>query len=211
MRTRFVLAIAAMALIVTASNYLVQFPVNAHLGAINLADLLTWGAFTYPVAFLVNDLTNRHFGPEMARSVVLVGFVIAVLMSMALASPRIAIASGMAFLVAQTLDIVIFHRLRKGRWWRAPLISSTVGSAIDTLLFFGVAFASTFAFLDTGLGREDASLAFLVPFLSVGADVPLWMSLAAGDFIVKMLVALTLLVPYKVLRAWIPERVVVAT
>ncbi|MCD7061273.1 VUT family protein [Pelagibacterium xiamenense] len=211
MSTRFVLAIAAMAFVVTASNYFVQFPVQAQLGPINLADLLTWGAFTYPIAFLVNDLTNRHFGPEKARIVVLVGFVIAVAMSMLLASPRIAVASGTAFLIAQTLDIVIFHRLRQGRWWQAPLISSTIGSAIDTLFFFGVAFAGTFAFLDTGLGREDASLAFPVPFLSVGGDVPLWVSLAAGDFVVKMLVALALLVPYKVLRGWIPDRVVIAS
>lgn len=206
MRSRFFLAIIAMAVVVTASNFLVQFPLDAQLGAIDLAEILTWGAFTYPLAFLVNDLTNRHFGPRAARGVVLVGFAIAVVMSIFLASPRIAIASGVAFLTAQLLDVSIFDRLRAAKWWKAPLVSSTMGSVIDTILFFGIAFAATFAFLDTGLGREDASLAFGVPLLSVGPEVPLWVSLALGDFIVKMVVALALLAPYKVLRAIIPDR-----
>jgi queuosine precursor transporter len=206
MRSRFFLAIIAMAVVVTASNFLVQFPLDAQLGAIDLAEILTWGAFTYPLAFLVNDLTNRHFGPRAARGVVLVGFAIAVVMSIFLASPRIAIASGAAFLTAQLLDVSIFDRLRAAKWWKAPLVSSTMGSVIDTILFFGIAFAATFAFLDTGLGREDASLGFGVPLLSVGPEVPLWVSLALGDFIVKMIVALALLAPYKVLRAMIPDR-----
>jgi queuosine precursor transporter len=127
-------------------------------------------------------------------------------MSIFLASPRIAIASGAAFLTAQLLDVSIFDRLRAAKWWKAPLVSSTMGSVIDTILFFGIAFAATFAFLDTGLGREDASLGFGVPLLSVGPEVPLWVSLALGDFIVKMIVALALLAPYKVLRAMIPDR-----
>ena len=112
MLSRFLVAVAAMVAVVVASNYLVQFPVAAQLGPINLADILTWGAFTYPVAFLVTDLTNRHFGPVIARRVVYVGFAIAIVWSIALASPRIAIASGAAFLLAQTLDVVIFDRLR---------------------------------------------------------------------------------------------------
>lgn len=198
--------IVAMCAVVAASNYLVQFPVQAHLGSINLADILTWGAFTYPVAFLVTDLTNRRFGPAAARIVVIAGFVLAVVLSVWLASPRIAIASGSAFLVAQLLDVAIFERLRRQAWWKAPLISSLLGSVIDTVLFFGVAFSAGFAFLDTGFGLEDGSLAFPVPFLGVGSQVPLWMSLAAGDFAVKILVALVLLAPYRVLRGFIADR-----
>lgn len=207
MRTRFLLAVVAMAIVVAASNFLVQFPVQAQLGGINLADLLTWGAFTYPVAFLVTDLTNRYFGPNGARGVVLVGFAIAVVWSIFLASPRIAIASGSAFLVAQFLDVSIFNRMRSGAWWQAPLVSSFIGSVLDTLIFFGLAFSARFAFIDTGLGMEDGSLAFGVPFLGVGAEVPLWVSLAAGDFVVKMLVAFALLVPYRALRGVISDRV----
>lgn len=207
MLARFLVAVAAMVAVVAASNFLVQFPVQAWLGPINLADTLTWGAFTYPVAFLITDLTNRHFGPSVARRIVVAGFVIAVAWSVLLASPRIAIASGTAFLLAQTLDVTIFDRLRRSpHWWHAPLISSLLGSVIDTLLFFGVAFSASFAFLDTALGREDGSLAFPVPFLSVGAEVPLWVSLAGGDFVVKLLVALALLAPYKLLRALVPDR-----
>ncbi len=210
MGVRFLVAVLAMAVVVAASNYLVQFPVQASLGAIDLADILTWGAFTYPVAFLVNDLTNRHFGPKHARVVVLAGFAIAVVWSLFLASPRIALASGAAFLVAQLLDVSIFNRLRRGQWWQAPLISSVLGAVIDTVLFFGVAFAATFAFLDTGLGIEDGSLPFATPLLSVGPDVPLWVSLAVGDFLVKILVTLVLLVPYGALRRAIPDRAVAA-
>jgi len=208
MGVRFFWAVLAMAVVVTASNYLVQFPVEASLGAINLADILTWGAFTYPVAFMVNDLTNRHFGPAAARVVVLVGFAIAVVWSIFLASPRIAIASGSAFLIAQFLDVSIFDRLRAGKWWHAPLISSVLGAVIDTVLFFGIAFAAAFSLLDTGLGLDDGSLPFATPFLSVGPDVPLWVSLAVGDFLVKIAVTLVLLVPYKALRRAIPDRVV---
>lgn len=205
---RFVLAVLAMAVVVTASNFLVQFPVKARISGVDLAEILTWGAFTYPLAFMVNDLTNRHFGPVAARKVVLVGFAIAVAMSISLASPRIAIASGTAFLIAQLLDTQVFDRLRAASWWKAPLVSSTFGSAIDTVLFFGIAFAASFAFIDTGLGYEDSSLAFPVPFLSVfGFQTPLWISLAAGDFIVKLLVALVLLAPYRMLRGVIPDRV----
>lgn len=186
----------AMAVIVVASNFLVQFPVQLNLGSIQLAEILTWGAFTYPVAFLITDLANRKFGPSNARLVVAAGFILAVVLSIWLATPRIAIASGTAFLVAQLLDVSVFDRLRNSTWWRAPLISSLLGSALDTVLFFGLAFAPAFGVLD--FGGEDGSLGFAVPFLSVGAEVPLWISLAVGDFIVKVLVGLAMLLPYGV-------------
>ena len=195
----FAIAITAMAIVVVASNFLVQFPVQGTLGSINLADLLTWGAFTYPAAFLVTDLTNRRFGPQAARRVVLIGFALAVGLSVWLATPRIAIASGTAFLVAQLLDITIFDRLRRASWWKAPFVSSMIGSVVDTLLFFSIAFAARFAFIDSSFGLEDSSLAFPVPFLGLGSDVPLWVSLAAGDFIVKVLVAIAMLAPYRVI------------
>jgi uncharacterized PurR-regulated membrane protein YhhQ (DUF165 family) len=183
--------VAAMAAVVVASNVLVQYP----FGHFGLQDLLTWGAFTYPIAFLVNDLTNRRFGKEAARRVVYAGFAIAVVLSVWFATPRIAIASGSAFLVAQLLDTQIFDRLRHDAWWKPPLVSTVIGSIVDTILFFSLAFAATFAFLDTGLGMEDGSLGFAVPFF-FGTEVPLWMSLAFGDFCVKMLVGLVMLAPY---------------
>lgn len=187
--------VAAMTAIVAASNFFVQFPFQ-HLG---LGETLTWGAFTYPAAFLVTDLANRRFGPRAARQVVLAGFVLAVMLSVWLASPRIAIASGMAFLVAQLLDVAVFDRLRHGVWWRAPLVSTLLGSALDTALFFSLAFAARFSFMDTAFGLDDGSLAFPVALLGFGADVPLWVSLALGDFGVKLLVGLAMLVPYGVL------------
>lgn len=205
MLTRLIVAFVAMVAVVSASNILVLHPFAVTLGGVNLGDTLTWGAFTYPAAFLVTDLTNRHFGPRRARFVVLAGFIVAVAMSIWLASPRIAIASGSAFLVAQMLDVSIFNWLRQGRWWRAPLTSSLIGSVIDTLIFFSLAFAPFFAGIDAMLGREDSSLGFGVPFLSVGAEVPLWISLAVGDFLVKLLMAAILLAPYGVLRRRIPD------
>ncbi|KPB00865.1 VUT family protein [Ahrensia marina] len=189
------LFILAMCAVVVASNFLVQFPVQAHLGAINLADLLTWGAFTYPMAFLVTDLTNRRFGKSQARVVVFSGFILAVVLSIWLATPRIAIASGSAFLLAQLLDVSIFDRLRASQWWKAPLISTVLGSILDTILFFGIAFAPVFGFLD--FGGQDGSLGFAVPFLGIGAQVPLWISLAVGDFIVKIFVGVAMLFPYR--------------
>lgn len=182
--------VAAMAAVVVASNILVQYP----FGHFGLQDLLTWGAFTYPIAFLVNDLTNRRFGKQAARKVVLAGFALAVVLSVWLATPRIAIASGSAFLVAQLLDTQIFDRLRNDAWWKPPLVSTVIGSVVDTVLFFSLAFAARLAFLDTGFGMEDGSLGFAVPFF--GTEVPLWMSLAFGDFCVKMLVGLVMLAPY---------------
>lgn len=206
MLARFLAAIAAMVAVVAASNFLVQFPVQLVVGGIDLAGILTWGAFTYPVAFLVNDLTNRTLGPARARQVVVAGFAVAVVLSIWLATPRIAIASGLAFLLAQLLDVSIFDRLRRSAWWQAPLISSVVGSVIDTIFFFGVAFAPLFAGIDAFLGTADGSLGLAVPFLGVGGEAPLWVSLAAGDFCVKMLVALVLLAPYGALRRVLRER-----
>lgn len=185
--------LAAMTLVVVASNILVQYPFN-HFG---LGDLLTWGAFTYPMAFLVNDLTNRRFGVTGARIVIAAGFGLAVLLSIWLASPRIAIASGSAFLVAQLLDAALFDRLRRAVWWQAPLISTLIGSILDTVLFFSLAFAPVFAGLDTGLGLADSSLGFPVPF--AGGELPLWMSLAIGDFAVKVAIGLAMLLPYGLL------------
>lgn len=165
--------VAAMTVIVAASNYLVQFPVN---------DWITWGAFTYPVAFLVTDMTNRAFGPARARQVVYAGFVLAVILSIALATPRIALASGTAFLVAQLLDVRIFDRLQsRGGWWTAPLVSSSVGSAVDTMLFFSIAFA--------------------------GTAVP-WVTLGLGDYAVKLVLALSMLIPFRLLMQFTrPQRV----
>jgi len=153
--------VIAMAVIVAASNYLVQFAIN---------DWITWAAFTYPISFLVTDLCNRTIGPRQARRVVFVGFALAVILSIWLATPRIAIASGSAFLAAQILDISIFNHFRNAqRWWLAPLASSSIASALDTILFFSIAFA--------------------------GTQVP-WLTLAAGDYAVKLSMALVMLVPF---------------
>ena len=208
MGLRFVVAVIAMVAVVASSNFLVQFPVSGQLFGVDLANILTWGAFTYPVAFLVTDLTNRHFGPRSARIVVLVGFAIAVVWSIFLSSPRIAIASGAAFLFAQFLDVAIFNRMRANpAWWQAPFLSSLIGSVLDTILFWGVAFSASFVFVDVLFGTEDGSLGFAVPFWDVGPEVPLWVSLALGDFAVKLLVALVLLAPYGALRRLISDRV----
>lgn len=208
MFARFAAAVAAMVAVVAASNFLVQFPVQARIGPVDLADLLTWGAFTYPMAFLVTDLSNRHFGPQGARLVVVSGFAVAVILSIWLATPRIAVASGTAFLVAQLLDISIFHKLRARPWWQAPLFSSLVSSGLDTLIFFGLAFAAPFAFLDTALGRADGSLAFPAPLLGAGPPVELWASLATGDFLVKLMLAALCLAPYGALRRLLADRAI---
>lgn len=168
------LPVIAMMVLVAASNYLVQFPVN---------DWMTWGALTYPITFLVTDLTNRRFGPARARRVVYMGFVLAVLVSAALATPRIALASGSAFLVAQLLDVRVFNRLRQGAWWRAPLVSSVLGSALDTALFFSLAFVAT--------------------------GLP-WVTWALGDFALKMAMALLMLAPFRLLMALVGARKVEA-
>lgn len=159
----FLAGTLAMALVVAASNILVQFPIN---------NWLTWGAFSYPVSFFVNDLTNRRLGCGVARRVVMAGFIVGVVLSFILATPRIALASGGAFLVAQLLDTQIFDRLRHAAWWQPPFISSIVASLPDTALFFGIAFA--------------------------GTGLP-WVSWAVGDYLVKFLVAVVLLLPFRAL------------
>lgn len=199
--SKLALAVIAMTAVVVASNFLVQFPVHGMLGPLNMADLLTWGAFTYPIAFLVTDLTNRRFGPETARIVVFAGFIVAVVLSVWLATPRIALASGCAFLVAQLLDVTVFDRLRQATWWKAPIASSVVGSAVDTVLFFSIAFAAAFSSV---LGGHDPFAVESAPFLGViAADMPRWISWAAGDFCVKLLVASALLGPYRILIAFV--------
>ena len=195
----------AMALVVVASNILVQFPVMHAVGGTDLSELLTWGAFTYPLAFLVNDLTNRRFGPRAARRVVGLGFLLAVVCSVAVPPllfrfglfpfemevarlARIAVASGTAFLVAQMLDVGVFDRLRHGSWWRAPLISTTAGSVLDTALFFTLAFAASLALL----GPTDDFATVASPLV----EAPRWVVWAMGDFAVKVVVGLLALVPY---------------
>jgi len=155
-----------MVAVVAASNVLVQFPVAARLGPLNLAEFLTWGAFSYPFAFLVTDLTNRRFGPAIARRVVVAGFIVGAMVSVYVATPRVATASCTAFLIGQLLDIVVFSRLRRGTWWKGPVAASLCGSAIDTLIFFSLAFSPLFAGLDLWFGRADGSLAFPAPLLA---------------------------------------------
>ncbi len=162
--------VAAMVTVIAASNVLVQQPVN---------HWLTWGAVTYPFAFLVTDLANRFHGPAFARRVVWAGFVIAVAASAWLATPRIAMASGTGFLLAELVDVRIFHRLRHQAWWRPPLVSTLAGSVLDTAIFFSVAFA--------------------------GTDMP-WVTLAAGDLGVKVALALAALLPFRAaLALWRPQ------
>lgn len=214
MLARFLAAVAAMVVVVAASNILVLYPLQAQLGPVNLADLLTWGAFTFPFAFLVTDLTNRYDGPRNARLVVLVGFLVGLGLSFYLSyhalpwnaeggpatTQRIALASAAAFLVGQLLDIAIFSRLRAAKaWFLPPLAGSLFGSLIDTSIFFTVAFAPALVGIDTMFGLADGSLAFPAPWLGIGPEVPLWISLASGDFLVKFLAALLLLAPYRAL------------
>lgn len=214
MLARFLVAVAAMVVVVAASNVLVLYPLEAQIGSVNLADLLTWGAFTFPFAFLITDLTNRYDGPRNARLVVLVGFLVGLGLSVYLSyhplpwdaqggaatTQRIAIASATAFLIGQLLDISVFSRLRASRaWYLPPLAGSLFGSLIDTTIFFSVAFSPAFAGVDAAFGLEDGSLAFPAPWLGIGPEVPLWFSLASGDFMVKFLAALVLLAPYRAL------------
>ena len=161
---------AAMVLIVLSSNVLVQYP---------LSDWLTWGAITYPFSFLVVDLANRYHGPRMARRIVYVGFVVALVLSAWLATPRIAVASGTAFLCAELLDVTIFNGLRQHAWWKPPLVSTLFSSVVDTAIFFTLAFA--------------------------GTDMP-WVTLALGDFAVKLAIALFALVPFRVALALVRPR-----
>ncbi len=185
-----------MATIVVASNILVQFL---------FGQWLTWGAFTYPFAFLVTDLMNRMYGASAARRVIFVGFVVGVLCSLIgtqiqgefgpLVTLRIAIASGTAFLIAQMLDVSIFSALKEGTWWRAPLASSLVGSTVDTALFFTIAFSAGLIFLEPANDVSWANEA--LPLLGYGPIAPLWMSLAVADWSVKLTLALIALIPFK--------------
>lgn len=191
-------AVAAMVAVVVASNVLVQYPVDGTVGPLVLADLLTWGAFTYPVAFLVTDLTNRWLGPTVARRVVYVGFAVAVALSIYLATPRIAVASGTAFLVAQLLDINVFNTLRRAAWWQAPLIASVLGSLVDTAIFFGTAFGP-FGII---IGPDDPFAVEFAPLFGIFAtELPRWVSWALGDLAVKLAAALLLLAPYRAAMA----------
>ncbi len=193
-------AVAAMAAVVVLSNILVQHPFQATIGRLNLADLLTWGAFSYPLAFLVTDTTNRLLGARIARRVVYLGFAVAVVLSAWFATPRIAIASGTAFLVGQLLDIGIFNMLRDRAWWKAPSFSSLAGSAADTLVFFSLAFAAAFAFVGPNdpFAIEAAPLFGLYP-----VEAPRWISWALGDFSVKLLMAVFALIPYRVIVGYV--------
>ena len=164
-----------MGLIVVLSNYLVQFPIQQF----GLAEILTYGAFTYPITFLITDLANRAYGKVVARKVVYVGFIIGILLTLFVStnfsdiiSIRIAIGSGLAFFISQNLDIKIFDYFRKKSWFVAPLTSSTIGSIVDTFLFFSIAFYST--------------------------GIP-WITLAIGDLIVKLTITLIMLIPFRLL------------
>jgi queuosine precursor transporter len=209
----YLILTAAMAVIVVASNILVQFPVSGSIGNIVLGDILTWGAFTYPVAFLVTDIANRAYGPSTAGRVVVGGFIVAVLASLIVPPllyqfgwigfetefarlQRIAIASGLAFLCGQLLDVTLFNKLRKGKWWKAPIIGSVFGSALDTALFFSLAFAVAF----TIIGPVDPFASEPAPLLGVYAvELPRWISWAAGDFSVKLTIAAIALIPYRLM------------
>jgi len=176
----FILAFS-MALAVALSNYLVQFPVKY----IGLQDLLTYGAFSYPVAFLITDLSNRRYGKNTAKKIVYLGFALGVFLTFYfstnysdLISIRIAIGSGTAFLVAQLIDVNIFDKLRNKIWFAAPLISSLIGSTIDTFLFFSI------SFYGTGIN---------------------WITLSFGDLFVKIFVALAMLIPFRLLLSHVQE------
>lgn len=192
--------ILAMAAIVVASNILVQFLYG---------QWLTWGAFTYPLAFLVTDVMNRVYGKAAARRVVLVGFVVGLVCSLIgtqimgefgpLVTIRIAAGSAIAFLVAQLLDIAIFSALRGGQWWRAPLASTLIGSTVDTVLFFSIAFSGALSFIHPGTDVSWA--AETLPLLGSGPVAPLWVSLAVADWAVKLALALIALIPFRLITA----------
>ena len=175
MSKSFLLLSFLMGVVVLSSNYLVQFPINYY----GLNEILTYGAFSYPIAFLITDLANRSYGKRVARKIVYFGFVLGIGFTVLfstdfadLISIRIAIGSGIAFLTAQLLDVQIFDRLRKKDWFVAPLTSSMIGSTIDTFLFFSISF--------------------------YGTGVP-WVTLSLGDLIVKVIVALIMLIPFRLL------------
>ncbi|EIM25158.1 queuosine precursor transporter [Microvirga lotononidis] len=187
-RRDFLIALAAMTLVVLSSNILVQYPFQ-HLG---LDNYLTWGAFSYPFSFLVTDLASRRFGPQGARRVVYVGFALAVALSVILASPRIAIASGAAFLTSQLLDIQIFFRLRGHAWWMPPFVSSVISSALDTAIFFSFAF---YCGVVPGLGLTISDALGHVGIADQCIALP-WTNLAVADYLVKLALAAIAIAPY---------------
>jgi len=203
--TKLLPGVIAMAAIVVASNILVQFLI--------LDGLLTWGAFTYPFAFLVTDLMNRVYGPAAARRVVFAGFIVGVICSLigsqimlqgdgyeyAAVAFRIAVGSGIAFLTAQLVDVFVFDKMRGGAWWRAPLTSTIVGSVLDTALFFTIAFAQFVPFFSENANIEISWAWDTMPLLTFGGDAPLWVSLALADWGVKLAIALIALIPFRVL------------
>ena len=192
-RRDFLIALTGMTLVVLASNILVQYPFG-HLG---LDDYLTWGAFTYPFSFLVTDLSNRRFGPKGARRVVYAGFVLAVALSVVLATPRIAIASGAAFLLAQLLDISIFARLRDRAWWLPPFVSSVISSGLDTAIFFSVAF---YCGAVPGLGLTISDMLAHAGIADGCVALP-WVNLAVADYLVKLALAAIAIAPYGAILA----------
>lgn len=198
--------ILAMTAIVVASNILVQHTFGAYL---------TYGAFTYPLSFLVNDIINRLAGVKAARRVVLAGFVVGLVCSFIgtqlhndygpLVTLRVALGSGTAFLVGQLLDVTIFDRLRRAEWWRAPLVSTLIGSTIDSVIFFTIAFAASLTFLEPS---SDVSWAAVSgPLLGSGPMVPLWVSLAVADWGVKFGIAVFGLLPFRLIIAKFSIRV----
>lgn len=191
--------ILAMATIVVVSNILVQFL---------FGQWLTWGAFTYPLAFLVTDIINRLHGARAARRVVWAGFATGILCSLAgsqiqgefgpLVTVRVALGSAAAFLVGQMLDVTIFDRMRNSPgWWRAPLISSALGSTLDTMVFFSIAFSGALVWLEPG--NDVAWANAILPLLGQGPEAPLWVSLALADWGVKLLLALVALTPFRII------------
>ena len=198
-RRDFLIALAAMTLVVLSSNILVQHPFQ-HLG---LGDYLTWGAFSYPFSFLVTDLSNRRFGPRGARQVVYAGFVLAVILSVILATPRIAIASGAAFLLAQLLDIGIFTRLRDRAWWLPPFVSSVISSALDTAIFFTVAF---YCGLVPGLDATISDILGDAGIADTCVALP-WVSLAVADYLVKLALAAIAIAPYGAVLRFMGPRI----
>ena len=198
--------IIAMAAIVVASNILVQHTFGSYL---------TYGAFTYPLSFLVNDIINRLSGVKAARRVVLAGFVVGLACSFIgtqlhndygpLVTLRVALGSGTAFLVGQLLDVTIFDRLRRAEWWRAPLVSTLIGSTIDSVIFFTIAFAASLTFLEPS---SDVSWAAVSgPLLGSGPMAPLWVSLAVADWCVKFGIAVFGLLPFRLIIAKFSIRV----
>tara|TARA_R110002094_G_scaffold19432_3_gene31016 strand:- start:39 stop:659 length:621 start_codon:yes stop_codon:yes gene_type:complete len=198
--------ILAMAAIVVASNILVQFL---------FGQWLTWGAFTYPLAFLITDIMNRVYGTAAARRVVLAGFIVGLICSLIgtqiigefgpLVTLRIAVGSAAAFLVAQLIDVSVFSALRSGAWWRAPLASTLIGSTLDTAIFFSIAFSGTLTLIHPATDVSWA--ADTLPILGIGPVAPLWVSLALADWAVKLTIALLALIPFRLITA----RLVIAT